>query len=241
MGRLAVLDPDDRTILICAAGKADVMGLLGHAAGRARDGGACYELLVGPSLVSPGAGYLGFWMCHVELLRSFLRISGTIYSGPLRTGLRRATAFSTVPVAPAPIAQSETSFPAQRIFRKIGQNQFSQPWDKIHLSIVPVLLVLGIAGASLAAMNEMAVLRNRTGEREGIETTDALESEAVFDMDMNGHFRSLSADRTRDVNGPVSQREIRKRLGIDKHIDRVLGDPADVRNTVHMVLEFTNG
>jgi hypothetical protein len=156
-------------------------------------------------------------------------------------GLRRTTAFIPVSVAPAPIAQPRTTAPAKRIFRKIGQNQFTQPRDKVHLPGIPILLVFGITRAPLAAMNEKAVLRNRSGERERIEAADTCKVEAILDVDMNGNFRSLPTDRPRDMNGLVSQREIRKCLGVQEDIDRILVYPADIRNSFHMVLEFTNG
>ena len=90
-------------------------------------------------------------------------------------------------------------------------------------------------------MNEMAVFRKRSGEREWIKATHAFKVETILDVDMDGNFRSLPAYRPRDMNGSVPQREIRKCLGIQESIDRLLGYPADIRNPVHMVLEFTNG
>ena len=212
------------------------MRLFGHPAIRTGDGRTGDKLLVGPSFVPTRTGNFGFWMSHqilllVELVSGLERIARLPH---------RAAAGALPEVFPTNRTKPGTIFGTERIFRKVGQDEFPNPGDQIDLSVIPILLVFRVCFSPLLSVQKMGVFPDSPPCAEYFKTTDTNLIQRVINPGKNIHFRPVPTDRALDLEGLPPEGSVIKRIGGKDDRERIFGSPTLVGNPVYLEFEFKN-
>lgn len=144
-------------------------------------------------------------------------------------------------IAATILAQTGAILTTKRIFRKIRQNQFPDPGNQIDLAIITILLVFGIGGPSLLPVQKKSVLGDRPAGKERLKTPDALKKQGIGYPRMDSDFGALTPDRSFNFNGLPRHGKIRKGFGAQNKSKKLLRYPPEVRDTVNLKSQFTNG
>jgi hypothetical protein len=212
------------------------VGFFGHPAIRTGDGRTGNKFLVGPSLVPTRTGNFGFWMSHQILLLVEL-VSGLECIARL---LHWAAAGTLPEVFPTNRTKPGTIFGTERIFRKVGQDEFPNPGKQIDLPVIPILFVLRVCFSPLLSVQKMGVFPDSPPCAEYLKTTDTNLIQRIINPGKNIHFRPVPTDRALNLEGLPPEGPVIECIGGKDDREGIFGSPTLVGDPVYLEFEFKN-